>query len=352
MVGHVRSIVAVTALGAGTAVVAGGTAFGLRTVAGEAEDTGPGQMVASLLSGAAFSGGILGMGAGYAARLVPDARQPLRGWRGLAMLPVGIAGAAVGGQLANSGIAARHPAEYARARSVIHDANVATQRMFRTAGADEAVLGDRSADYDRSHSGARYRPYLPPPDGDIRIGRAPGGAAFIDADVFAHEYAHSVVQEYAPLLLFSRGGDARAIHESLADTFAMAVDTDDWLIGEDTVEGGMRSISHPEQLGARIGEEVIAAPIHRDQLGTGLDEHLANGIGNKVAATIGMELGRAAMAEIYLGAVRDGDLGFNATYADLAAAVRDATIEIHGAGSDAAQVVDAAWSSAGYPAAS
>lgn len=114
------------------------------------------------------------------------------------------------------------------------------------------------------------------------------------ADVIAHEYAHRVVE--ATLGLGNQGQQG-TMNESLADTFASAMD-DDWLIGEDVTPGGIRDMLHPERHGDP-GHMSQFVRTSRDQGGV----HINNGIPNKAAALIGEQLGRRAMAEIYADAM-------------------------------------------------
>ena len=90
------------------------------------------------------------------------------------------------------------------------------------------------------------------------------------------------------------------------------------------------------------------ALIRREQLEDGFDEYLGAGVGNKAAWRIGSTLGRAELVRIYVDALTNGGLDGKASYEDLAREVRAAADRLHGAGSDAATVVDDAWRQAGY----
>lgn len=337
----------VLAMAAGTAAVGAAAAYGATRYAGESDGGQTAQLVSLLGTKAIVSGGLAGIASGVLLGRSPLGRY-LRPFSVL-MIPAGIGGAALGAMLARTGLERDHAQEYRTGRQAITDAVAATQGMFRAAGADELAVARVPEAYDRSYLNASYAPRVGPFGDHIRIGRsAEGGGSLATLDVVAHEFSHKVIHEYAPRLALSRGGDGRAIHESLADTFAMAVDTDDWLVAEDAVPGGMRSVAEPELLGARQGGEAVPAPITREQLDDGAEEHLAAGVGNKVAWRIGEALGRPELARIYVAALERRGLGFNATYAGLARDVRAAATELHGAGSDAANVVDAAWRQAGY----
>lgn len=337
------------ALGMAGATIAAAAAasYGAVHWAGESGGGSAPSLVGALGGRAMVTGGVVGIAAGSLFGRIGGSHLFTEA-RGMLLLPVGIAGAALGGVLARRGLERGHAEEYAAQTSAIDDAVVAAQAMFRTAGVDEARLERVPERYDRSYFNASYNPPLGPFGDDIVVGRDAGGGGPLAAlDVVAHEYAHRVVYQYAPLLGRSVGGDARSIHESLADTFAMAVDTDDWLLGEDVTPGGMRSFSHPEQRGSFNDGETTPAPITRDSLGNA-EAHLGAGVGNKAAWRIGSQLGRPEMARLYVAALARGELGFNGSYQDLAHAVRGAAVDLYGSGSREAQVVDAAWRQAGY----
>lgn len=213
--------------------------------------------------------------------------------------------------------------------------------------------------------------YLPiGPDGrevdHIHIGRDPrSGRSFAQArDVVAHEWAHRVVDRLARQPLELSGEDA-AVHESLADTFAAAYDADDWQIGED-IGTPIRTMDRPELLGhpGHVKElDRVLAPgskfIHPIELEDGSvartrdgrvvmvpDWHVVAGIPNKAASIIGDELGRDAMARIYVKAVRD-HVRPGQEIEGLASAVLRSTEELYGAGSRELAVAREAWDQVG-----
>lgn len=332
---------------AGTAALGAGAAYGAIRAAGESEG-GVGAAALGMLGGRpAVAGGLTGIASGLAVSRLPAGRS-LGVLRALLMVPTGIAGAALGGALARRGLEREHRDEYGAQRALIESTIGATQQMFRQSGASEQVLDRIPERYDRSYLNASYSPPIGPFGNRITIGRSVEHGVPHGDDVIAHEFSHKVVHEYSPDLMLSRGGDARAIHETLADTFAMAVDTEDWLVGEDSVQGGARSFSHPERRGAVSGGIAVPAPITRTSLEPGTDEHLAAGVGNKAAWRIGSALGRQEMARIYVAALERRELGPDASYADLARTTRAAAAQLHGAGSGQARVVDDAWTAAGY----
>jgi len=76
-----------------------------------------------------------------------------------------------------------------------------------------------------------------------------GGTYFTDLagslDVTAHEMTHGVIEHTAGLIYENQSG---ALNESFADVFAVMVDSDDWLLGDDITipsPGHLRSMSNP-----------------------------------------------------------------------------------------------------------
>ncbi len=346
-----RSIAPAAGLLVGAAALGAVASYGAITVAGETdEDAGMGRQLLGNLGGMSLVSGMFsGMAAWQVASRIGGGTS-LPGPLEILAMPAGIGGAMLGGAVARAGLERRHQAEYDAQLQKIDDTMVATTAALRDAGAGEAVLARVPESYDRSYFNASYRPPLGPFRNEIVIGRHPGsGLPFAADDVIAHEFTHKVLHAYSPQLLTPiGGGDGRAIHESVADTIAMVVDREDWLIGEDAVEGGIRSFSHPELRGAYRDGEAKAAPITREQLESSTEEHLGAGVGNKAAWRIGNALGRDTMARIYVAGLERRELPRGATYADLAQVVRAASVDLYGARSHEARVVDDAWAKAGY----
>jgi hypothetical protein len=65
-------------------------------------------------------------------------------------------------------------------------------------------------------------------------------------DVLAHEYTHGVIRWTAELRNHDEPG---AVAESYSDVLAAMVDDGDWLIGEDTASGAVRSLAQPATYG-------------------------------------------------------------------------------------------------------
>ncbi len=70
------------------------------------------------------------------------------------------------------------------------------------------------------------------------------GVRYVALDVLAHEFAHGVTQNTAGLIYEDEPG---AMNEGLSDTFAAAIDADDWLMGEESDAGALRSLQNPPQ---------------------------------------------------------------------------------------------------------
>ena len=335
---------------AGTAAVGGALAYGAIRTAGDAEGkVGTGRVLLGMLGGNPIAPGGLAAVGGWGVGGAVMNGQALPPIARLLVIPAGLGGAWAGAKLAHAGLERRHQAEYDAQRGNIDDAIEATRDALRGAGASEEVLARVPERYDRSYFNASYQPF----GDDIRVGRsAETGLPLAIDDVVAHEFAHKILHEYAPKLIAATGGGGgghgRAIHESIADTFAVGVDDEDWLIAEDAVPGGIRSFSHPEVRGAYRGGESVPGPISRADLEHGAEEHLAAGVGNKAAWRIGDALGRDTMLRIYVAALERRELDAGATFGDLARSVRAAAVDLFGAGSREATVVDAAWDQAGY----
>ncbi len=171
-------------------------------------------------------------------------------------------------------------------------------------------------------------------------------------DVIAHEYAHRIVRR----ILDQPGvGEAGVVNESLADTFAAAIDSRNWTIGEDAQPNGIRSMIHP----GRVEDELRLTPEKKIRRPESMDEylklsmntdkggvHINVGIPNKAAALIGESLGRDTMAKIYLEAIRN-DMPQGGGILDLAEATAGSAERIYGANSPQHNAVLDAWNAVG-----
>ena len=72
------------------------------------------------------------------------------------------------------------------------------------------------------------------------------GTGFAKQDVVAHEWAHAVTEHTADLIYYGQSG---ALNESMSDVFGAMVDREDWLMGEDTPWGVIRSLEEPTLYG-------------------------------------------------------------------------------------------------------
>ncbi|MCW2961137.1 MAG: aureolysin [Thermoleophilia bacterium] len=260
-------------------------------------------------------------------------------------VPAGIGGAFAGAQVGAGIDQSRNGDRYA---SYVRDAHADVDRtrdMFRAAGASEDAIETVPLSYDARYFNASFHPEQPGNDqAFIKIGRSPTSGIPLLKDVVSHEFAHKVVHELAPNLGYD--GEGGALHESLADTFAAATDTDDWLVGEDSFPpDGIRSLADPGREGPGGGQ-----PTKRSEIDPNGEVHLNAGIGNKVACHIGEALGRDTMAQLYVTALGDPSLDADAGYVELASALRSAAVQNFGAASEEARVVDEAWNIAEYDA--
>lgn len=171
-------------------------------------------------------------------------------------------------------------------------------------------------------------------------------------DVIAHEYAHRIVRH----ILDQPGvGEAGVVNESLADTFAAAIDTRNWTIGEDAQPNGIRSMINPGRVEDELRltrDKKIRRPENMDEylkLSMNTDKggvHINVGIPNKAAALIGESLGRDAMAQIYLEAIRN-DMPRGGGILELAEATAGSAERLFGAHSKQHNAVLDAWSAVG-----
>ena len=208
-----------------------------------------------------------------------------------------------------------------------------SRAMFSSLGfssADGNSPNGPKLEYDPTMVNAYFNPGGSPEQDRIVIGATTTGLPFSEADdVVAHEYAHRIINHYDK---DSRGVGA-AIVESLADTFAVAIDRDNWLVGEGIFDGGLRNME--------TGEGSMNF-IHR-LLGDGAHTRLA--APNRAAAAIGTELGRDAMAQLYADVLRHMPQ-HGTTMDSFEALVVERAQARWGAGSSEATLVLKAWASA------
>ncbi len=162
-------------------------------------------------------------------------------------------------------------------------------------------------------------------------------------DVAAHELSHGVIQHTANLTYY---GESGAINESFADVFAVLIDREDWLIGEDIVNpsffrsGALRSVSDPtQQLGSN---DKGWQPDHYDIRFIGTKDrggvHINSGIPNRAFFLFASQVGREVAERVYF-TVLANYLTRSSQFVDLKIAVIDASRTLYNA-----QVADAARS--------
>ena len=127
------------------------------------------------------------------------------------------------------------------------------------------------------------------------------GDRFPVLDVAAHELSHAITEKTAALEYRWQYG---ALNESFSDIFAMMVDRNDWMLGEELPpealagQEAIRDLSAPLRLGQ---------PAHvRDWVATCDDEegiHINSGIPNKAFYNIAMTIGRDATERIFFRAL-------------------------------------------------
>lgn len=149
----------------------------------------------------------------------------------------------------------------------------------------------------------------------------------VSDDVIAHEFAHRLIQANGGIVY---RGDSGAINESIADTMAAAVD-EDWIVGEDAIEGGIRDMSAPTTMADYVETE-------EDNGGV----HINSAIPNHAAYVIGEMVGRDALGEIYAETITNY-ISSTMTFEDLAAGTWNAAVDLYGANSSEAFAVQQAW---------
>jgi Zn-dependent metalloprotease len=113
------------------------------------------------------------------------------------------------------------------------------------------------------------------------------GDDFVNAlDIIAHEFTHGVTGSTSNLIYARQSG---ALNESFSDVFAVMVDNDDWLMGEDLQMGAFRSLAipgdfnhpaHMNNMDNRVDDAICN--IFNDWCGV----HINSGIPNKAAYLI------------------------------------------------------------------
>jgi hypothetical protein len=162
-------------------------------------------------------------------------------------------------------------------------------------------------------------------------------------DVFAHEMTHGVIQHTADLAYQFQSG---ALNESFADVFAVMIDREDFLLGEDVVRTGhialrdLANPSNPQVLEPQPSHmsQYQNLPIERDNGGV----HINSGIPNRAAYLLISAIGREKAERILYRALANY-LTRTSEFIDCRRAVIRAAQELYGQteANAAAQAYDA-----------
>ncbi len=156
------------------------------------------------------------------------------------------------------------------------------------------------------------------------------GPGFATKDVVSHEWTHAVTQHSADLVYSYQSG---ALNESISDIFGVMVDRDDWLMGEDTPIGAIRSLQDPTLYGdpGKVSDSQFYCG-HNDNGGvhtnSGVPSHAAylmSDGGSYNGHTIS-GIGRSRTEQIFYRALTvyfSSSTGFNQAYTGLRAACAD-----------------------------
>lgn len=163
-------------------------------------------------------------------------------------------------------------------------------------------------------------------------------ATFINAlDIVGHEYTHAVISSTSNL---NYSGQTGAVNESLADTFGIFIEDEDYLLGEDVILkpiNGAQSIRdmknpkngitpQPENVNSedfkKYGES-CKPTVFNDSCGV----HILSGIPNKAAYLIIEKLGRSKAAKIYYRAMTER-LKSNSDFTDLKNQLYESCIDL------------------------
>lgn len=179
-------------------------------------------------------------------------------------------------------------------------------------------------------------------------------------DIVVHEATHAVIGSSSQLI---NRGESGALAEGFADVMATAAEFAlqpagsgtrhaDYLIGEDAVSGGVRSLANPVSLGTRdhVSREAPAGDVHADSTIVSHAYYLAVEGGTHAATGVRVEGVGAAnrvsidrvfyRAWVYL-------LTADGTFADARAATLQSARDLYGSGSTAERAMTQAWDAVG-----
>jgi hypothetical protein len=147
-------------------------------------------------------------------------------------------------------------------------------------------------------------------------------------DVIAHEFTHRLIEHNGGI---EYEGESGAINESLADTMAAAVDEEDWVVGEDIIENGVRDMS----VETTMDDFLVTREDHGGV-------HTNSAIPNHAAYLIGEEVGREDMGRIYARTIQE-HITPDMEFTDLAVGTWRAAVDLYGRDSAEARAVQQAW---------
>ncbi|MCB1757182.1 MAG: M4 family metallopeptidase, partial [Gammaproteobacteria bacterium] len=162
-------------------------------------------------------------------------------------------------------------------------------------------------------------------------------------DVAAHEMTHGVIQHSANLIYENQSG---ALNESFADVFAILIDDDDWLLGEDCTlasPGYTRSMQNPNSgltYQPKTFSDYRNLPNTEDGDWGGV--HINSGIPNHAFYLTAQEIGRPDTGKIYYRALTTY-LTSSSTFIDAREALEQSATDLFGNNSAQHRAVSAAW---------
>lgn len=160
-------------------------------------------------------------------------------------------------------------------------------------------------------------------------------------DVVAHEITHGITQETADLVYENQPG---ALNESISDTFAYFIDSDNFLIGEDiytpNVKGdALRSMSKPEQYDQPSNMKHYSKT-QEDNGGV----HTNSGIPNKAAYLTIKRIGKDKAEQIYYRTLTQY-LSSNSDFEDAKKSLHQAALDLYD--KSTADKVNQSWEDVG-----
>jgi Zn-dependent metalloprotease len=177
--------------------------------------------------------------------------------------------------------------------------------------------------------------------------------ALVSLDIAAHELTHAVTERTAGLIYQNESG---ALNESVSDIFAVMVDRDDWLVGEDSYTPGtsgdaLRYMNNPP-----LGDQPDRYADRYTGTGDNGGVHINSGIPNKVAylmAAGGTHYGQAVTS---IGRAKTEAIWYRAltsyftqstNFAAARSGVLQATADLYGTSGTEYATVQNAWASVG-----